>query len=84
MKFDQFIQLFTDLFRSIEVLYVTVQGYNVDQTYLNGNRWKQAISTYISKLRSFDFVFDHSGNNADDLQTIETDIAGDGVVALCI
>jgi hypothetical protein len=74
MKFDQFIQLFIDVFRSTEVLCVTVQGYNIDQTYLNGNRWKQAISTYIPKLRVFDFVFDLSGNNADDLQTIETDI----------
>jgi hypothetical protein len=74
MRFDEFIQSFIDHFLSIEVLYLTVQGHNIDQTYLDANTWKQAISTYIPKLRVFDFVFDLSGNNADDLQRIETNI----------
>jgi hypothetical protein len=74
MRFDGFIQSFIDQFLNIELLYLTVQGYNIDQTYLDANRWEQAISTYIPKLRVFDFVFDRSGDNADDLQRIETNI----------
>ena len=74
LKFNQFIQLFKDIFRNVEVLHFTVESYGIDQGYMNANRWKDIILTYIPKLRIFDFQCDLSLHVPDDRHNIETEI----------
>ena len=74
MKSNRLFELFKDLGRNTEVLRVTVQGYDADETYLDADRWKSVILTHISKLRVFDYLFDHPQCTADDVQRMQPNI----------
>ncbi len=55
IKFDQFAQMFVNIFPTVEVLRLTVQGYNADSAYMDANKWKELILSHILNLRVFDF-----------------------------
>jgi hypothetical protein len=64
IEFNQFQQLVINLFPSIEVL--RISG---DAKYMNANRWKQLILSYLPNLRIFDILLDvYTGTDDDQLR----------------
>ncbi|CAF1027754.1 unnamed protein product [Adineta steineri] len=56
--FDDLEQIFVNLFHSIEVLHFTSET-----NYINANKWKQLISSYLPRLRIFDVLFKDDVSN---------------------
>ena len=60
VNFNDFESIVTDYFRQVQVLGILLQPnqwYNPDKEYINADRWEKLISTYLSKLRVFDFQY---------------------------
>ena len=71
LNFDQFEKMIINLFRTIRVLYFTVDGHT-SSSYLDADRWKELITSYLPNLRIFDIQFDVLADSADDKASIET------------
>jgi hypothetical protein len=72
IKFDQFEQLFVNLFSNAEVLRFT-KGCDADSEYMGANKWEQLKISHIPNLRIFDIQLDVLEENDDRLR-IETQI----------
>jgi hypothetical protein len=72
IKFDQFEQLFVNLFSTAEVLRFTT-GYVADREYMDANKWEQLIISHIPNLHIFDIQLDVLEENDDRLR-IQTQI----------
>jgi len=57
IQLNEFENIIKNFFRNVEVLTIST---NYDEAYLDGNRWKHIISSYMAQLRIFDIKHDGS------------------------